>query len=371
MQIEKYEVDKQQEKYRIFISYARPDHEKAGKIAAALTENGLTPLWDDENLDPGEQFIEKIKALIANSHVFLTLLTDASFARPWVHEEIGYALALNVPVIPVIFRTDSISPEKDCLPSAMIQYLEVLQVSRDDQKLREELSKNYFQGIIKRYSNSKLALFQRANSENESATMISNYAKDITKISSGAAGYVRQSGGLSSFQIPNQPIDNPVWQMWSGNQKNNRDTFSSLQEERTALEYHANVKGCKLIINPYFKQDNLDRRSAIIRLRILIEFLQNVDAQVAVDEDLEEENPKLTIVGDWFSAEKVLDSGTNGEQTLFTRHAPSNQEKIKKFDEEFCRQLARHNWTAANSKDQAINLLQRIRNQLCQVSANR
>ena len=268
--MEKSIVDKKLEKLRIFISYARPDHDKAEKIAKALSENGLTPLWDDENLDPGEQFIEKIKALIANSHIFLTLLTEASAARPWVHEEIGYALALNVPVIPVIFRKVSISDGKDFLPTAMIQYLEVLQVSEKEEELKEELSQKYFQGILKRYINSNLSLFQRVNSANESSTMIANCARDITKISNGAAGYVRQSGGLSSFRIPNQPIDNIVWQIWSGDQKNNRDTFSCLQDERVALEYHAKAKGCRLIINPYFKQKDpdksSDKRAAILRL---------------------------------------------------------------------------------------------------------
>jgi len=58
------------------------------------------PIWD-EQLNPGARFRDEIRELIPSADVFLVILTDWSAARPWVLQETGFALAANIPIIPI------------------------------------------------------------------------------------------------------------------------------------------------------------------------------------------------------------------------------------------------------------------------------
>lgn len=81
----------------MFISYSHQDRKLVEQVEQVLRENGLDTLWD-ENFEFGHGFPEQIKNFIAHAHVFMPIITAA---RPWVHQEIGYAMALNVPLLPV------------------------------------------------------------------------------------------------------------------------------------------------------------------------------------------------------------------------------------------------------------------------------
>ncbi len=86
--------------YRVFLSYSHQDLKLVTVIEAVLKRNGLSPMWDEHFLY-GQGFHEQIKNFIAHAHVFLPILTPTASHRNWVHQEIGYAMALNVPVLPV------------------------------------------------------------------------------------------------------------------------------------------------------------------------------------------------------------------------------------------------------------------------------
>jgi TIR domain len=86
--------------YRVFISYSHDETKLAQRIAAYLHGNGMLSLWD-KDIAPGSGFHDEIKKFINYSHVFLPIITESSSARGWVHQEIGYAMALNIPVLPV------------------------------------------------------------------------------------------------------------------------------------------------------------------------------------------------------------------------------------------------------------------------------
>ena len=86
--------------YRIFISYSHEDRRLARILANILEENGLIPMWD-ENFTWGHGFPEQIKNFISHAHVFVPIVTKASSKRGWVHQEIGYARALNIPILPI------------------------------------------------------------------------------------------------------------------------------------------------------------------------------------------------------------------------------------------------------------------------------
>ncbi|MEO0606183.1 MAG: toll/interleukin-1 receptor domain-containing protein, partial [Myxococcota bacterium] len=86
---------------RVFLSYG---HDNAGlvkRFVARLEARGFDPLWDAMLL-AGTSFMEGIETFIAHSHAFVPLITEHSQHRPWVHQEIGFARALNVPILPVM-----------------------------------------------------------------------------------------------------------------------------------------------------------------------------------------------------------------------------------------------------------------------------
>jgi hypothetical protein len=98
-------------KYRVFISYSHEDQPLVERIAAMLIKNGLKPMWD-RNFAYGQGFHEQIKKFIAHAHVFLPVLTKTADAIKWVYQEIGYSMALHIPVLQIAVEE---------LPGEMIQ----------------------------------------------------------------------------------------------------------------------------------------------------------------------------------------------------------------------------------------------------------
>ncbi len=89
---------------RVFLGYGHEDSALAADVERVLVELGHVP-WRDTLILAGTDFTEAIQKKIATSHVFMPLLTDKAEERPWVHQEIGYALASHIPVLPVAVGT--------------------------------------------------------------------------------------------------------------------------------------------------------------------------------------------------------------------------------------------------------------------------
>jgi hypothetical protein len=86
--------------FRVFLSYAHPDRGKVEQLEVVLLNLGLIPVWD-KDIPAGRAFDDVIRERIAKAHVFMPVMTLNSRDRPWVHQEIGYALGIGVPVVPV------------------------------------------------------------------------------------------------------------------------------------------------------------------------------------------------------------------------------------------------------------------------------
>src|SRR2546423_528056 len=87
--------------FRIFLSYARADRELVDNIVFKIGEEmGLEPLRDTQ-INPGMAFPDEIKQLISRAHLFMPIITENSKKSAWVHQEIGFALALHLPVLPL------------------------------------------------------------------------------------------------------------------------------------------------------------------------------------------------------------------------------------------------------------------------------
>jgi hypothetical protein len=338
-------------KYRFFISYSHQDHDLVLKIAEILGDNGFIPMWD-RDFRYGEGFHEQIKNFIAHAHVFLPVITPTSDERKWVHQEIGYAMALNIPMLPVAMGR---------LPGEMLQQIHAVQLGDDIDELKKHLSRERISNFVQRYSHSANALYQCADYPAKRAEMIAIYCREVKAL--GVYDLFRQKGALSSLHIPEKTITHAVWKARYGGRDRGPDHCNLQREERLAVDEHVRSFGCKLIINPYIDYKEYGESARIVRLECLLEFLESMPdskCQITINPDMDHDQ-SLTILGDWFLAESVSARiGEGFRQTIFTRHAPSMLSKIKIFDQEFKELLDALGWTAETSRIRAITTIQEI-----------
>jgi hypothetical protein len=339
-----------QPKYRVFISYSHQDRELVEQVAEILKPD-LTPMWD-RDFRYGQGFHEQIKKFIAHAHVFLPVITKTSDKRKWVHQEIGYAMALNIPVLPLT---------QGKVPGEMIQQIKSIHVGNDVQALKSELSWSVIDNLVRSSAKSSLASYQCAEYDTQRATMMASYARDVIDL--GHHAMLRQKGALSSLHIPNKGITHSVWKERFGGRERSPERCRLQRDERITLEEHCRAEGCKLMINPYLAYETWGKPARIVRLQCLLEFLESISndyCQVAMNDDMHH-SESLTIVGDWFAAESV--SATMGQgyrQTIFTRHAPSMMRRIEAFDQEFNERLESLGWDAQTSRHSAVELIKKI-----------
>ena len=336
--------------FRVFISYSHHNTDIVEKIVKILESAGFQVIWD-RKFNFGHGFHDQIKIFIAHSHVFLPIITKDSSERGWVHEEIGYAMALNIPVLPIAI---------DKLPGEMIRELHAIQINENLTGLSNILTKETITNLMCHYRNPNFALYQCAEFAEDRAIMMANYANYVLWMRSH--GLVRQKGGLSSFHIPDISLSHKIWENRYGPVTKSKFHRRTLREERIALEKHARTAGCRLIINPWMDYEKYGFTARIIRLCSIIQFLRKAEIaiEVALNDQLSE-SESVTIVGDWFQAESYSAKlGQGFRQTIFTRHAPSMQPRIDFFDQEFDELLNKAGWTHENSRLNVINEIKSI-----------
>ncbi|MDD3893772.1 MAG: toll/interleukin-1 receptor domain-containing protein [Syntrophomonadaceae bacterium] len=343
------------EAYRVFISYSHDDLAEVEKIREALLLNGMTPMLDG-NFATGFGFHEQIQTYISHAHVFMPYITESSSARGWVHQEIGYAVAQNIPVLPVT---------KNKLPGEMLQRLHAVTLgdSLDDvQKLLLQLRPDVFGNLVKGFTGTEMALYKCAETADDRTIMMIKYANDIETFWR-AYGCVRQKGGLSSFNIPDKIISDLIWKERYFPETRTAFHCRNQRDERIILEKHAKEIGCRLIINPYIKSEQRHPKAHKVRLLTLLKFLNDMTddkLQIVFNPEMSIQE-SLTIVGDYFAAESVSGSVSEGfRQTIFTCHAPSMSSRIQLFDQEFEELLQRAGWRAETSRSAAIEEIEQI-----------
>jgi hypothetical protein len=336
---------------RVFISYSHRDADLAKRIEAHLRRQKVAVLWD-ENFEYGRGFHEQIKTFIAYAHVFLPIITQDSRARGWVHQEIGYAIALNVPVLPIAVGIT---------PGEMLEGLQAIWLEDRDATLAGKLTFAVLDQLIQRQDDPAKALYVCAEEAEHRAVMMRQHSEEVLRLHQ--AGRVRQRGALSSFHIPTQTTLHRVWKdRYDG--KPRSAFYCELQrQERLSLERHARTSGCKLIICPEVTYDEYGPLARITRLQGLIDFLKAMpDDKVEIARGPKlEQGENLTVVGDWFSASSLSGAPTKGyRQTIFTRHAPTVRAHIQLFDAAFEEAMQARPWTAKSSRLGAIGMLSRL-----------
>ncbi len=314
-------------RFRVFISYSHEDQQFAEQVVEVLRDMGLEPVWD-KDIRPGTPFSDAIKGLISHTHIFMPLITENSQKRPWVHQETGYAIAINVPVLPIAVST---------LSTEMTAQLQAITVKADFSDLAERLQEVNIEKVVFPPPARPTSIVEVADWPETRTELIAQYANLVIEL--GGHGQVRMRGALSSFCLPDKDVSDPIWARRDGNSLRSHYYHLLQREERRALELHARECGCALIIDPSIHYDlsKLGEEAAHARLNTLWEFLDSMpDNKVQVVISPSARKGNLLIVGDWFVAESFVPRPGEGyRQTVFSWHAPTVLRQARKFDQQF------------------------------------
>lgn len=92
--------------YDVFLSYSSRDGELAKELCEALEAAGAKTFLAVKNLNPGEDFAEKIKKALYESCAVWLLVSPSSLKSDWVVSEWGAAWAFDKKIVPLLYRCD-------------------------------------------------------------------------------------------------------------------------------------------------------------------------------------------------------------------------------------------------------------------------
>ena len=87
--------------YDVFISYSRNDEKQINKFVDRLEELGFRVWIDRKGIESGDSFKSVIVNALENSAVFVYFNSFSSSKSPWTTKELGVAITLGKPIIPV------------------------------------------------------------------------------------------------------------------------------------------------------------------------------------------------------------------------------------------------------------------------------
>ena len=351
--------------YRVFISYSRDDADVAGRVKARLEEIGARPM-SDVDLPEGFEFADEIRKRISYAHVFVTVLTARSKDRPWVHQELGFAMGLGVPILPLAL---------DELPKGMAEQIEAVRVNPDLDNLAERLRPETLERLVRRSQKAGSATFERADRLRQRTERIVDYAEVL--LEDVGPLEIRQRSAFSSFSIPKHGPRHNDWDARDGLRPDPPEVRELLRQEREVMERHARERGCHLIMDPFVpipqrvaKSDSVrlkhDPKATAVRLRNLCEFLESMpDDKLQVVFHRGEIEGSTVIVGDWLLVEAIVPHHTGGyRQSTFTRHAPTVLARMDAFDREFKDALADANLAGRSSRSAALEAIRQLLGEL-------
>lgn len=86
---------------RLFVSHATADLDAAQRLVGSLEHLPVRVSLAGEQVRPGRAR-RNLEGQLRNSDLLISLLTAEGAADPWVNQELGYAVAAGVPIVPVI-----------------------------------------------------------------------------------------------------------------------------------------------------------------------------------------------------------------------------------------------------------------------------
>jgi hypothetical protein len=343
---------------RLFISYAHVDRAIFDRVVRALRERGMEP-WSDVDFAVGTGFTEQIQTNISHSHVFVPILTRRSHALGWVHQEIGYAVAMKIPSVPICVGK---------VPDGMLALAHSIVVDDSLHGLDDKIASVDFAALVEQAATDWSPPGETALEPEQRALLIARHAEKAWH-AIGPSGVRIHGRGLSSFSIPDEPSEHPVWIARYGGKPRGTYSCQLFRRERQALARHARVAGLRLIVNVGL---DLDRQFGIgtkrTRLCILIQFLQSLelpDDKVCVAVVQEHTLSQVVAVGDWFVAESLTSVPGRGVlHSVFTAHPPTVNMRIAEFDQNLEHILREQGITAVNSRVAAMAVMQDLLHEL-------
>lgn len=310
--------------YRAFISYSHKDEELIKIIDSTLRDVGLRPTFD-VSIPLGDAFLDNIKALITQAHVFIAVLTANSHNSAWLHQEAGFALALRVPVLTLLIGVD--------LPAGMMGHIQAIRLSANPEDLKQQIREIPFHRILNSKPTRNVAPVEVVDWPERRSEVIAGHANWLWSFAEACR--VRHRGPLTSFSIPDAPLDDLVWEQCGEGPRGSEYLRHVLREERRALERHARVAGCSLVINPDMVLDERYTGSLEVRRNTLIKFLESMpDEKVTAAFVNSAVDGSIILVGDWYSATSHAPRKGGYRQTVITWHAPSVLAEVQAFEDQ-------------------------------------
>ena len=341
-----------QTQYRIFVSYAHEhkDEKLMRLVCKHLREKlGMYPVVDSD-LTPGRAFTDEIQHKIASSHLFLPLLTVNSTKRPWVHQEMGYAMAMHVPILPLVVNGN---PES----SGMARELHALSVTGEDLSV---LSLSMVTHRIESAFEDTQAPSVFTQTVEQRQDGIHKHTREI--LNTFGPQRIFQAASFSSFSLPDEY---PGHILWKQRNPNFGENFCALaRKERQIMEEHAKEKGCSLRLDFYIPSDGHpepilkhDPDRIRPRLTVLREFLESMpDDKVTMVICKGKTRSVLMAVGDMLLVEAPIPLGCKQyDYSIFSWHAPTVAQKAKELDNEIMSRLKELGIPPEKSRGRAID----------------
>ena len=105
-----YQTDEEPETedqvFLIFLSHKAEVKDKVQVLKEGLEEYGVEAFVADSDIDPGTEWQEEILGALEDMDAFVPVLTEDFSDSPWTDQEVGYAIARGVPIIPLRLGVD-------------------------------------------------------------------------------------------------------------------------------------------------------------------------------------------------------------------------------------------------------------------------
>ena len=333
--------------YRFFVSYIKEDEPIARDIVAQTLRHLGHQVKNMSDLKGGTKFRDEIRRWIDWSHFVIPIITKKSSLRPWIHQEIGYALGRHVPVIPIEYNTTL----KKLAFLDDFHHIVAKAVPDLKAKLR---GMDWTDNISRLKPSDPFPVSECDDDAEKRSELLADTAEEIDREFRRFPIRIRQRSRLSSFSVPRNRYEKP----WKSVLEMGLKLFWLKPRERIVMENLADRGGCDLMLDPdyYEYEDGRERLSQRpprrlvnnragynpyvqrARLFTLCDFLQNRrDNEVRiVVEDSSTSSESVTFIGDhWFAFSAGVAPFGKSRKTISTWHAPTVGWHCEEFDAEF------------------------------------
>lgn len=90
----------------LFISYANENSDKVKLITRELENHPIfEPLVVANRREPNKALVKKVTDGIDSAYRIIPILSSQSFRTQWINQEIGYASARGIPIVPIVAKS--------------------------------------------------------------------------------------------------------------------------------------------------------------------------------------------------------------------------------------------------------------------------